>query len=42
MMLGFRTFRTYLPGFIFAALWMVAWLAAGVKLMILRYRLKHN
>ena len=41
-MLGFKAFRTYLPGFISAVLWMVAWMAAGVKLMILRYRMKHN
>ncbi len=42
MLLGFKAFKSYIPGFIFAVLWMVAWMAAGVRMMTLRYRMKHN
>jgi hypothetical protein len=38
-MLGYRVFKTYLPGFIFAGMWIVAWVVTGVRLTILRYRM---
>jgi hypothetical protein len=38
----FKLFKTFTPGFVFAGMWATAWIASGVRVAILRYRLKHS
>ena len=37
-----KLFRTFTPGFVVAGIWATAWIASGVRVAILRYRLKHS
>jgi hypothetical protein len=38
----FKLFKTFVPGFVFAGMWMIAWMASGVRLAVLRYRIKNS
>jgi hypothetical protein len=36
----FKLFKTLVPGFVFAGMWMIAWMVSGVRVGMLRYRIK--
>jgi hypothetical protein len=36
----FKLFKTFVPCFVFAGIWMAAWVASGIRVIVLRYRLK--
>lgn len=37
----FKLFGTFVPSFIFAGIWACAWVSSGIRVMVLRFRIRH-
>jgi len=38
----FKLFGTFVPGFIFAGIWVSAWIASGIRAIVLRVRIHRS